>query len=79
MGMVAPGSAVSVELRTLRQRPTLVGRADGTATFAAEVRPIASAAPLPIMGIVGFDSLPAKVGEEWASATMEARRKLVDR
>ncbi len=77
VGMVAPGAAVSIELSRLRHRPVVVGRPDGTATFAAEVRPLSAVAPLPMMGLVGFDALPTEEGEKWARATMGARRALL--
>lgn len=77
VGMVAPGSAVSIELSRLRHRPVVVGRPDGSATFAAEVRPLSSVAPLPMMGLVGFDVISAEEGEKWARATMGARRALL--
>lgn len=76
VAMAGPGVAQSIPLTALRHRPVVVGRSGGRATVALELRPLASASPLPFMGLYGLHDVDEETAKEIAGVAMDARRAL---
>jgi hypothetical protein len=75
--LAAPGAAESVSLRTLHNRPIVVGREGGTATVALATKALPATRPLSFPGLFGMHSLDDAEARAWAGAAMDARRALL--